>query len=49
MIKYKEHFGISIISTETNPSTYVDFLTEAFAVYMGFRISLWCHFFDFHN
>ena len=29
MIKYKEHFGISIISTETNPSTYVDFLTEA--------------------
>ena len=29
MIKYKEHFGISIISTETNPSTDVDFLTEA--------------------
>ena len=29
MIKYKEHFGISIISTETNPSTDVNFLTEA--------------------
>ncbi|MGM9533404.1 diaminopropionate ammonia-lyase [Intestinibacter sp.] len=29
MIKYKEHFGISIISTETDPSTDVDFLTEA--------------------
>ena len=28
MIKYKEHFGISIISTETNTSTDVDFLTE---------------------
>lgn len=28
MIKYKEHFGISIISTEINTSTNVDFLTE---------------------
>lgn len=28
MIKYKEHFGISIISTETNTSTDVNFLTE---------------------
>ncbi|MGN1033142.1 MAG: diaminopropionate ammonia-lyase [Intestinibacter sp.] len=29
MIKYKEHFGISIISTETNTSTDADFLREA--------------------
>lgn len=28
MIKYEEHFGINIISTNLNNSTNVDFLTE---------------------
>ena len=28
MIKYEEHFGINIISTNLNNSTDVDFLTE---------------------
>ena len=28
MVKYEEHFGINIISTNLNNSTDVDFLTE---------------------
>ena len=28
MIKYEEHFGINIISTNLNKSTDADFLTE---------------------